>query len=228
MLVVMQTMAPRPWHDRHMSGSPAQISQIAQSLGRCYIETPYLIAAGGLTRAAANLWRLALRQANVPVLELNEASSSCRASWLAAARAFSAEYFSPVVVFGADDRDALDGSLAESDALRRAGREVDHHAWLTTRQAALTRAVETSALNREFRRARAKEGWIIMGWQPEAALAEGNGLLLAWSSPLPLLRLRNFAARCPHICLSAPDAPTIADEVAAQGISVTGWRFAVK
>ena len=211
-----------------MSGSPAQISQIAQSLGRCYIETPYLIAAGGLTGAVANLWRLALRQASVPVLELNEAPAACRAPWLAAARAFSAEYLSPVVVFGADDRDALDGTLIEPEVLRRVGREVDHQPWLTTRQAALTRAVEMSELNQEFRRTRAKQGWILMGWQPEAVIAEGNGLLLAWSSPLPLLRLRNFAARCPQISLSAPDAPAIADEVAAQGISVSGWRFAVK
>ena len=208
---------------------PIQISQVACFLSRCYTEAPCLIAASDLDGVSANLWRLALRQTGVPVLELNEATLPCRAQWLAAARAFSAEYLSPVVVFGAVDSDALDDTLATPHVLTSlAGREVESQAWLSARQIALTRAVEASPLNQEFRRAREKQGWIRMGWQSESVLAEGNGLLLAWSSPLPLLRLRNFAARCPEVTLWAADAPAMADEVAAQGISVSGWRFAVK
>ena len=212
---------------------PIQISQVACFLSRCYTEAPCLIAAGDLDGVSANLWRLALRQTGVPVLELNEATASDCVSWLAAATTFSAEYLIPVVVLGANvasgNSDLFQGRLADPQALAQGlGREVDDAAWRSTRQVALTRAVETSALNQEFRRTRARQGWVRLGWQPEATLDEGNGLLLAWSSPLPLLRLRNFAARCPEVTLWAADAPAMADEVAAQGISVSGWRFAVK
>ena len=216
-----------------MSDSTVQIARIAQSLACSYTEAPCLIAAGDLAAPIANRWRLALRQAGVPVLEINGGAASGCAEWLGAATAFSAEYLSPVVVLGADlaagNGDVFQGSLANPGVLAQGiGREVTEPAWRMARQVALTRAVETSLLNQEFRRTRAKQGWVRFGWQPESVLAEGNGLQLAWSSPLPLLRLRNFAARCPEVTLWAADAPAMADEVAAQGISVSGWRFAVK
>lgn len=107
-------------------------------------------------------------------------------------------------------------------------RQVNDADWVQIRQIALTRGVENSSLNREFRRESSRKGWIRVGWHEDIALAEGNGLLLAWSSPLPLMRIRNFAARCPQITLIAPDPEALAEDVAAQGITVSGWRFEVK
>jgi hypothetical protein len=177
---------------------------------------------------AANDWRCALRQAGVPTLELNDAPAADAAVWVQEASAFSTEFLMPVVVFADSAPEALVESLGALYLSEALSRRVDDAAWLHTRQVAITRAVETSPLNQEFRRSRERQGWIRIGWQPESALAEGNGLLLAWSGPLPLLRIRNFAARCSEITLFGPDAEGIAAEVAAQGISVTGWRFAVK
>jgi hypothetical protein len=52
--------------------------------------------------------------------------------------------------------------------------------------------------------------------------------MLAWSSPLPLRRIRDFSARCPDLVVSGPDIDRLAADVATQGISVAQWRFAVK
>ena len=207
------------------------VHAIAAALSRVHTDRPRLIAAGEDTDSGQ--WRSALRQGGVPVLEVNDLPPPLAMPWLAAARAFSAEYLVPVVLLGdqvpAEIEESLAGYLAEGGAILPAGsREVDDLAWLQARLVAITRAVETSPLNLEFRRSRERRGWIRVGWYPDAALESGNGLLLAWSSPLPLRRIRDFAARCPEITLYAPDAEAIAQEVAAQGISVTGWRFAVK
>lgn len=214
----------RPWHDRHMT---ALHEEIAQGLSRLHSPESCLLRLGVTDLDESHRWRLALRQAGVPVLELNEAATGDAEAWLKAAGDFSAEFLMPVVVLGGDASAPTKHCSLEGEALAE-----QHHVkdaeWLRTRQVALTRAVETSPLNQEFRRHRERRGWIRMGWQAEASLAEGNGLLLAWSSPLPLRRIRDFAARCPDITLVAPDAEALAAEVAAQGISVSGWRFAVK
>lgn len=213
-----------PWHDRHM---PPTIRDFAQSLSRQHVDQPRLILweAGSPN---AHVWRAECRHAGVPVLELNDAPAAVLEAWLADASAFSAEFMTPVVVLGEriaeHPAETYQGLSSNQASVRR----VTDPDWLRAREVALTRAVETSPLNQEFRRTRERRGWIRIGWQPDVALAEGNGLLLAWSSPLPLLRIRNFAARCPEITLVGPDAEGIAAEVAAQGISVTGWRFAVK
>ncbi len=203
------------------------VPDLAQSLSRQHVDQPCLILwEAGFPNA--HVWRAECRHAGVPVLELNDAPAAVADAWLLVATAFSAEFMAPVVVLGE--------SIAEHHAEIHRGaslnqgnaRRVDDSDWLRAREVALTRAVETSPLNQEFRRTRERRGWIRIGWQPDSLLAEGNGLLLAWSSPLPLLRIRNFAARCPEITLFGSDAEAIAHEVAAQGISVTGWRFAVK
>ena len=201
------------------------VGKIARSLSRQYGEQACLIFGRGADSSAANRWRSELRCRDVPVLELNDAPPTCAEAWLEAAVHFSTEFLTPVVVFAEEVVAEADRTLESATPSQR---QVDDPDWLQTRQVALTRAVETSPLNQEFRRSRERRGWIRLGWQPETALAEGNGLQLAWSSPLPLRRIRDFAARCPEITLIAPDAEALAAEVAAQGISVTGWRFAVK
>jgi hypothetical protein len=201
-------------------------ADIALALSRQYAPKSRLLITASTNGAEVDGWRSALRQAGVPTLELNEAAGSDAALWLKAASDFSGEFLVPVVVFGRDMR-RKNGIFLNEGAL--AGQHhIDNAEWLLTRQVALTHAVENSLLNQEFRRSRERQGWIRIGWYPEAALAEGNGLLLAWSSPLPLRRIRDFAARCPKITMMGPDAEALVAEVAAQGISVSGWRFAVK
>lgn len=200
--------------------------EIAQALGRQYVPTPRLLWHVAADDEAGHCWRLALRQAGVPVLELNEAADDGAGLWLKTASDLSAEFFVPVVVFSRDLRRQNEILLHEGALAGQC--HVDDVQWLSTRQVALTRAVETSVLNQEFRRSRERQGWIRIGWQPEALVAEGNGLLLAWSSPLPLRRIRDFAARCSEITMIGLGAEALAAEVAEQGISVSGWRFAVK
>jgi len=214
----------RPWHDRHMT---AVHPEIALALSRQHATESCLVFYMPAAAEEARRWRMALRSAGVPLLELNDADGAAAASWLQAASDFSAEFLVPVAVFG--------HSMPEQRNLAPLGvgaptgwPTIEDAEWLHTRQVALTRAVETSGLNQEFRRSHARTGWIRIGWHAEEALAVGNGLQLAWSSPLPLRRIRDFAARCPEITLEGPDAEAIATEVAAQGISVSGWRFAVK
>jgi hypothetical protein len=222
----LENISGGSWHDRHMKDI---VQNCADRLVRHHGDQPVLLSAFGLNEP--NRWRAALRQAGVPVLELNDTSPAQVSVWRDAAYAFSAEYLVPVVVFGANLMAGCSGSLAllSDGALENpAGQLVADADWLRARQVALTRGVETSDLNREFRRSRERHGWIRIGGCQDALLAEGNGLLLAWSSPLPLRRIRDFAARCPEITLCAADAEAIAQEVAAQGISVSGWRFAVK
>lgn len=216
----------RPWHDRHMNDI---IGQIAASLSRQHCERPRLIVGADGEPLVVNGWRPALRLAGLPVMELNQAPTSVASNWLETATAFSAEFLMPVVVLGVNVPTKNCEGIDQLGTTSPEGcRSIEDADWLRTRQVAVTHAVETSPLNQEFRRNRERRGWIRIGWQKEADLAEGNGLLLAWSSPLPLRRIRDFAARCPEITLIGPDAESIAREVAAQGISVTGWRFAVK
>ena len=198
---------------------------LAQSLSRQHGDQPRLLFEAPEDGDALPIWRAELRHVGVPLLELNGAPAPEAREWLVEAEAFSVEFMMPVVVFGAEAAYGPE-SLRSRDAY--SGRQIEDPDWLNTRQVAVTRAVETSVLNREFRRSRERKGWIRLGWQPESMLGDGNGLLLAWSSPLPLRRIRDFAARCPEITLIGPDAEAIAAEVAAQGISVMGWRFAVK
>ena len=172
-------------------------------------------------------WRRALCQLGIPVLELNGAPEQSAHAWLKEAKAFSEEFLSPVVVFGWGP--GFEGLPLDETAMPfNLDTQVQDTDWVHTRQIALTQGVENSMLNQEFRREPSKRGWIRVGWHEDAQLVEGNGLLLAWSSPLPLMRIRNFAARCPQITLIAPDPEAMAREVGAQGISVSGWRFEVK
>jgi len=200
---------------------------IALALSRQHETEPRLLFHSAEDLVEASSWRSALREAGVPVLELNDAHGLAAEAWLNAAQEFSAEFLTPVVVLGGSAAGAVKDLRLDAQILV-SEHPIEDPDWLRTRQVALTRAVETSTLNQEFRRSRGRTGWIRIGWQPETALAEGNELLLAWSSPLPLRRIRDFAARCPEITLVAPDAEAITAEVAAQGISVAGWRFAVK
>lgn len=199
---------------------------VAQQLLNEYAEAASLIRMRG-DSINTGAWRSALRHAGVPVLELNDAPEQRAAPWMAEARAYSTEFVSPVVVLGRGsgfEGIPLDGSSVPWCSHR----QVNDADWVQIRQIALTRGVENSSLNREFRRESSRKGWIRVGWHEDIALAEGNGLLLAWSSPLPLMRIRNFAARCPQITLIAPDPEALAEDVAAQGITVSGWRFEVK
>ena len=201
--------------------------EIALALSRQHVMAPRLLFYAVEAAEEAHRWRWALRSAGVPLLELNDAVGDAATNWLQAASDFSAEFLVPVAVFGRSMPERM--NLVPLDAQALAGwRTIEDPEWLRTRQVALTQAVESSELNQECRRSHARKGWIRIGWQAEEALAVGNGLQLAWSSPLPLRRIRDFAARCPEITLLGPDAEAIATEVAAQGISVSGWRFAVK
>ena len=137
------------------------------------------------------------------------------------AMVLSAEYLVPVVVFGGSEISSAGGVLSRQE-------EVVDPGWLSTRQIAVTAAIETSPLNQERRRARDKSGALYLGWQPDLEQSPGNHLMLAWSSPLPLKRIRDFSARCPELIASGPDIDSLASDVGAQGISVAQWRFAVK
>lgn len=167
------------------------------------------------------LFRRALRYAGVPVLELNSAPTDVAEQWIEEAKALSAEYLVPVVVFGG-------AALVNSPCSSGTHEVVANRAWLDARQVALTSAIELSALHQEVRRSREKSGWLHVGWQPEEKMAKGNGLMLAWSSPLPLRRIRDFSARCPDLIVSGADVESLTNDVVAQGISAARWRFEVK
>lgn len=204
------------------------VREFSVRLGRDHCDQPRVLFDTCAEVQESNRWRAALRHAGVPILELNHAPAPSADKWLQAATDFSGEFMMPVVVFGASSAPQMHEPLSLMATGITAVKQINDPDWLHTRQVALTRAVEMSALNQEFRRDRDRKGWIRVGWQSEAALGEGNGLLLAWSSPLPLRRIRDFAARCPQLTLIAPDAEAIAAAVTEQGISVNGWRFAVK
>jgi hypothetical protein len=193
----------------------------ARYLSRLRCEDPQWHGYQPEVHGESGLFRQSLRNFGVPVLELNEAPQRVEEIWLAEALALSAEYLVPVVVFGGGD--LLSGGLATG-----LQEEVTDPAWLSTRQIAVTAAIEASPLNQEWRRARNKSGALHVGWQPELEQHSGNSLMLAWSSPLPLRRIRDFSARCPDLVVSGPDIDRLAADVATQGISVAQWRFAVK
>ena len=194
---------------------------LAEHLGRLRCEAAGWYIYDPALHGDAELLRPALRHAGVPVLELNNAPHGVAEVWLAQAKAISSEYVVPVFVFGAV---GFAGMLLEPESPT----VIEDQAWLDARQVALTEVIESSALNNEVRRAREKSGALYIGWQPEANLAQGNALVLAWSSPLPLRRIRDFSARCPDLRVSGPDVESLATDVAAQGISTARWRFAVK
>ena len=123
--------------------------------------TPRLLWHVAADDEAGDCWRLALRQAGVPVLELNEAADDGAGLWLKTASDLSAEFFVPVVVFSRDLRRQNEILLHEGALAGQC--HVDDVQWLSTRQVALTRAVETSVLNQEFRRSRERQGWIRIG-----------------------------------------------------------------
>ena len=193
----------------------------AERLGRLRCESAILHHYDPAVHGDAGALRQALRHAGVPVLELNDAPLAVAESWLAHATALSSEYLMPVFVFGA----AL---LVSGGSGNGSQQGVDDQAWLEARQVALTSAIENSVLNQEERRTREKAGQLYLGWQPAPKLAQGNTLILAWSSPLPLRRIRDFSARCPDLVVCGPESECLAHDVAAQGISVAGWRFEVK
>ncbi len=200
---------------------PTQEASFAYYLSRLRCEEPQWHGYQPEAHGDAGLFRLSLRNLGVPVLELNEAPQGVAETWLAEAMVLSAEYLVPVVVFG--------GSNLSSGGLV-AGRqeEVSDLSWLSARQIALTSAIEASPLNQELRRSRDKSGALHLGWQTEFDQLAGNRLMLAWSSPLPLRRIRDFSARCPDLVVSGVDVDSLTADVAAQGISVAQWRFAVK
>lgn len=193
----------------------------AQYLSRLRCEDPQWHCYQPEVHGESGLFRQSLRNFGVPVLELNGAPEYVVEIWLAEAMALSAEYLVPVVVFGGGV--LLPGGLATGRQV-----EVTDPAWLSTRQIAVTAAIESSNLNQECRRAQDKSGALHLGWQPESEQHFGNSLMLAWSSPLPLRRIRDFSARCPELVVSGPDIDSLAADVAAQGISVAEWRIAVK
>jgi len=196
-------------------------SALAEYLGRLRCESAQCHLYQPQIHGNAELFRQALRYAGVPVLELNDAPIEVAESWRTQAMAISAEYLVPVVIFGGV------GLSAPSMALD-AQQEVADQDWLDARQVALTSAIESSELNLEIRRSREKSGWLHVGWRPEDTQEQGNGLMLAWSSPLPLRRIRDFSARCPELVVVGADIESLASDVTAQGISVARWRFAVK
>jgi len=198
-----------------------QESAVADYLGRLRCEQPQCHFYQTELHGEARRFRQALRQSGVPALEMNGAPPDVQNTWLAAATAVSAEFLVPVVVFGRMHQAHAGAQLIKAQ-------QVLDPAWLDARQVALTQALDHSTLNREWRRSREKTGWVHMGWQPDSDLAAGNALLLAWSSPLPLRRIRDFAARCPDLRLSGPGVDDLIAEIGAQGISAARWRFEVK
>lgn len=193
----------------------------AERLGRLRCESAALHYYDPTVHGDAVVLRQALRHAGVPVLELNNAPPAVAESWLAHAVALSSEYLVPVFVFGA----AQLASAVSDDGSQQV---VENQAWLAARQVALTGAIENSPINQEERRTRERAGGLYLGWQSDSKMAQGNVLMLAWSSPLPLRRIRDFSARCPDLVVCGPESSRLADDVAAQGISVARWRFEVK
>jgi len=229
-----------PWHhfvmkdqvtlsvDTPLPGSLPTEQRLARAWAQSRCEHPQCIVYRADVHGDPLRLRRALRQAGVPALELNGAPAGVFEAWFATAQALSEEFLIPVVLFGA-------GSAPLPLATRAvgAGQPVNDVGWLAARQVALQTAIETSALHQEFRRSGTKAGWIRLGWHADAAMTGGdgndNGLLLAWSSPLPLQRLRNFSARCAaHVVVEGPGAQDLAADVASQGISVAHWQIAVK
>ena len=198
-----------------------QESAVAESLGRLRCEQPQCHFYQAELHGDAVSFRRALRLWGIPALEMNGAPPDVQNTWLAVATAVSAEFLVPVVIFGHMNQVPASAQLIETEA-------VLDPAWLAARQVALTKSLDHSILNQEWRRSGEKKGWVRIGWQPDSDLETGNGLLLAWSSPLPLRRIRDFAARCPDLALSGPDIGALVAEIAAQGISAARWRFAVK
>ena len=196
-------------------------ASFAQYLSRLRCEDPEWHGYQPEVHGASGLFRQSLRNVGVPVLELNGAPKSVAENWLAEAMLISAEYLVPIVVFGG-------GELSSAGFATGRHEEVTDAAWLSTRQIAVTAAIEASPLNQENRRARDKSGALHLGWHPGLEQHSGNSLLLAWSSPLPLRRIRDFSARCPELVVSGPDIDSLAADVATQGISVARWQFAVK
>lgn len=214
------------WHDRKMN---TNLCHLAHVLSCSYDSTPRLLRLPDSDLGLALQWRFALRQAGVPLLELGTLPAHGVPEWLAMAESVSREFMLPVVVAVSEPTDPAPFEQQIDEYLGRSlVKRIDDAAWLHARQVAITRAVETSPLNQELRRTADRQGWIRIGGQTASAITEGNGIVLAWSSPLPLLRIRNFSARCPKITFIAPDAEALVAEVAAHGISVSGWRFAVK
>ncbi len=200
---------------------PMSKASFAEYLSRLRCEEPQWHCYRPEIHGDAGVFRQSLRNLGVPALELNGAPQAIAAEWLAQAMVLSAEYLVPIVVFGGSEIASEGGGLGKQE-------EVADPAWLSTRQIAVTAAIEASPLNHERRRARDKSGGLYLGWQPELEEYPGNHLMLAWSSPLPLRRIRDFSARCPELMVSGPDIASLASDVAAQGISVAQWRFAVK
>ena len=196
-------------------------ASFARYLSRLRCESPQWHGYQPEVHGESGLFRQSLRNFGVPVLELNEAPQRVVEIWLAQAMVLSAEYLVPVVVFGGCEISSAGGILSRQE-------EVADPAWLSTRQIAVTAAIEASPLNQEWRRARNKSGALHLGWQPGLEKHSGNSLMLAWSSPLPLRSIRDFSARCPELIVSGPDIDSLAADVGAQGISVAQWRFAVK
>jgi len=196
------------------AGFAQYLGQLRCESAQCHMYQPEI-------HGDAAVLRQLLRHLGVPVLELNGAPNNIAESWLLQAMTISGEFLVPVVVFGSL-------GLSESCVAFDEDELVTDQAWLHARQVALTSAIESSSLNLEVRRSREKSGWLHVGWHPESTQAHRNGLMLAWSSPLPLRRIRDFSARCPELVLSGPEVESLANDVAAQGISVTRWRFEVK
>ena len=143
---------------------------IALGLGQQRCTVPRILFHRTSGAEETERWRSALRQAGVPVLELNEAVGEIADRWLVAASELSAEFLMPVVVMGAVAHPELipldQSALIPTDT-------VEDTDWCLTRQVALTRAVETAGLNQEFRRSRERKGWIRLGWQPDFASKRG-------------------------------------------------------
>lgn len=219
------------WHHLAMNKTDAPLpdpvsSELlwAQRWARIRCEQPQCIVYEAQVHGDPIRLRRALRQAGVPALELNDAPASVLADWVDAATALSEEFLIPVVLFCEGRPHQPVVTLAH-----REGHLVDDTDWLLARSVALQAVIEASPLHQEFRRSGVKAGSIRLGWHDDAVLAGDNGLLLAWSSPLPLMRLRNFSARCAeHVHFEGPGAGDLADDVASQGISVTHWQIAVK
>ena len=200
---------------------PTQEASFAYYLSRLRCEEPQWHGYQPEAHGDAGLFRQSLRNLGVPVLELNEAPQGVAETWLAEAMVLSAEYLVPVVVFGGSN-------LSTGGLVAGRHEEVSDLSWLSARQIALTTAIEASPLNQELRRTRDKSGVLHLGWQSKFDQLAGNRLMLAWSSPLPLRRIRDFSARCPDLVVSGVGVDSLAADVAAQGISVAQWRFAVK
>jgi len=195
---------------------------LAQRWSRLRCEMPQVVFYDKNLHGHERLLRRALRDVGVPVLEFNDLSGEAAVGWLNAALHLSQEFLIPIMVFGKPPASYGCIDLPKGEC-------IDDPGWLSARQSALITAIEDSDLHQEWRRCHEKTGWVCIGWRDPAQFSAGNVLLLAWTSPLPLMRIRNFSARCPiHLKIEGPDADTLANDVASQGISVSHWQIAVK